>query len=370
MERSTRRPPHMQPPPRVPAVGDGFQDPGLQPPRKDSSWIRKTVLATVFAALVLGLIGVFIFLPRWAEHNEELFAAADVAAPPENTAPTSPGAEPPAPPARSIADRPPAVTPHPSPTHPPPTPRERSGGAGVGAPSPVQNDFMRAMSEGLEALEREQWAAAREALERASRIRTGALEVADGLARAHAGLRREAVETGLLQAARLEATEAWHDAVNAYSEILELEPAAVLAQEGRDRAAVRADLDDKLEFHLRNPARLSSLAVLESAGSLLAEARDINPNGPRLSSQVTQLGQLVTTASEPVSVVLESDNLTEVVVFRVGRLGTFSQRQLSLRPGVYTVVGSRQGFRDVRLRLEVIPGTPAAPLTIRCTEAL
>jgi len=370
VERSTRRPPRILPPPRVPVVSDTSQSPEARPPRGGSSRIQKTVLATVFIALALGLIGVFVLLPRWADHNEELLAATGIAAQPENTAAAPPPAAPSAPAASSIADRLPTVTPRPPPTPPPPTPRQRAGGARVDTPSPVLDDFMQAMSEALVALEREQWAAARGAFERASRIRTGSPEVADGLARARAGLRRESIENGLRRATRLEAAEAWHDAVNAYSEILELEPAAALAQKGRDRAAIRADLDDQFEFHLRNPGRLSSLAVLESAGSLVVEAREITPRGPRLENQITRLGQLVTTASEPVLVVFESDNLTEVIVFRVGRLGTFNQRKLSLRPGLYTVVGSRQGFRDVRLHLKVVPGTPAAPLMIRCTEAL
>jgi hypothetical protein len=69
-------------------------------------------------------------------------------------------------------------------------------------------------------------------------------------------------------------------------------------------------------------------------------------------------------------VVLESDAATEVMVYRVGRLGTFTRHELKLKPGTYTVVGSRPGYRDVRLQLVVTPGPPPMPLVIRCTESL
>jgi len=62
--------------------------------------------------------------------------------------------------------------------------------------------------------------------------------------------------------------------------------------------------------------------------------------------------------------------MTDVVVYRVGRLGAFSRHELNLKPGAYTVVGTRDGYRDVRLRLVVIPGSPPDPLVVRCTERL
>jgi hypothetical protein len=71
-----------------------------------------------------------------------------------------------------------------------------------------------------------------------------------------------------------------------------------------------------------------------------------------------------------VAVRLESDGQTEVTLFRVGRLGRFQQKALELRPGTYTVVGSRRGYRDVRLELEVRPGESPAPLVVRCSEAI
>ena len=72
----------------------------------------------------------------------------------------------------------------------------------------------------------------------------------------------------------------------------------------------------------------------------------------------------------PIRVTLYSDKKTEVLVFRVGRLGVFERHDLDLRPGRYTVVGSRDGYRDVRRTLNVEPGKTDIRLTVRCEEKL
>jgi hypothetical protein len=70
-------------------------------------------------------------------------------------------------------------------------------------------------------------------------------------------------------------------------------------------------------------------------------------------------------------VALASDNLTEVTIHRVGRLGTFERKDMELLPGRYTVVGVRPGYRDVRRQLDLLPGREAPPpLTIRCEEPI
>jgi hypothetical protein len=54
----------------------------------------------------------------------------------------------------------------------------------------------------------------------------------------------------------------------------------------------------------------------------------------------------------------------------VARLGKFDQRELSLRPGTYTAVGSRIGYRDVRLEFTVTPDSAPPTVNIACTEAI
>ena len=131
-----------------------------------------------------------------------------------------------------------------------------------------------------------------------------------------------------------------------------------------------AELDKALRFHIEHPDRLSEDKVLEEARQILADGREVRPPTPLLQDQLSRLERQIEIATTPVPVVLLSDNLTEVVVYRVGRLGRFDRKPLELRPGTYTVVGTRAGFRDVRHKLRVAAGESETSLTIRCEEEI
>jgi tetratricopeptide (TPR) repeat protein len=229
--------------------------------------------------------------------------------------------------------------------------------------------FTQAMSEGLEALEQRDYAVAREAFKRADAVEPGSIQAADALAQVEEAVKLEAIFEHRERALAAVAAEEWHDAVRHYEQVLELDSTIRFAREGLSRATARADLADRLDYHLSHPDRLSSEAVLREATDLLAKASVVEPAGPRLRQQLDDLRGLLRVAATPVRVRLESDNLTEVTVHRVGRLGTFERHELELRPGTYTVVGSRDGYRDVRQQLVVAPGEHPT-LVVRCEEEI
>jgi len=82
------------------------------------------------------------------------------------------------------------------------------------------------------------------------------------------------------------------------------------------------------------------------------------------------LRELVTLASTPIAVQLKSDQLTQVTLYRVGTLGAFAAKEVELRPGTYTVIGSRDGYRDVRRTFTVRPGGNLAPIDVVCVEPI
>jgi tetratricopeptide (TPR) repeat protein len=168
----------------------------------------------------------------------------------------------------------------------------------------------------------------------------------------------------------LEAKEEWSAALAEYEAALAVDPHVTFALEGKDRATGRAALSDGLDFHARNAGRLSTDGVAREAEALLERARGVAPAGPRLRDQVTAVEKALAGARTPVAVVIESDGLTVVALSRFGRLGTLTRRILELRPGEYTAIGSRRGFRDVRRRFKVGPGPGTAPIVVRCEEAL
>ncbi len=380
----------LQAPPRI--------DPARRPhetidlssgPKKPVGGWTMWLTGLFFGLLGLAAIGVFVVLPDWvqnrqsaAELTEPEPAAAAIEAVSAEAAPTetlSPAAPPPTVPAPAglLDDRPdPAqaddtsvvATTSPKSSAQPrrsaPRPAKRTSN------TTIDPEFQAAMTQGLAALDQKDYAAARDAFSRAAALRPSASQSADGLARATQGLRLENIKTLRQQASDREAQEDWHAAAEQYRAVLAIDPTVQFAQDGHDRSRRRAELSDRLQNHITQPARLSSEAVLAEAKTLLDEARETEPSGAKLQRQFSQLGRLVESFSTPVQATFESDNLTEVVVYKVGRLGAFDRRTLDLRPGTYTVVGSRRGYRDVRQRLEIAPGVQPQPVAIRCEEKI
>ena len=80
------------------------------------------------------------------------------------------------------------------------------------------------------------------------------------------------------------------------------------------------------------------------------------------AGELARLSEQLRQADTPVKVALASDNATEVQIYRIGKLGLFEHRDLELMPGRYTVVGTRQGYRDVRKELNLLPSAYAVAL--------
>jgi hypothetical protein len=92
--------------------------------------------------------------------------------------------------------------------------------------------------------------------------------------------------------------------------------------------------------------------------------------GPRLADQRDELSRLLKRAATPLTVRLVSDSVTDVSIYKVGKLGSFDTHDLSLRPGTYVAVGVRPGYRDVRLEFRVAPEIDMQPIVVRCEEKI
>ncbi|MGH9333598.1 MAG: hypothetical protein ACRD21_07605, partial [Vicinamibacteria bacterium] len=234
----------------------------------------------------------------------------------------------------------------------------------------AERAFQTAMTEALRALGQEDYESARAAFDRAKAIRPAAPEIESGLAQVAEGMRAKAIALHRKRAFELEARESWREALLEYESALAIDATVRFAQEGRSRTASRALLAEKLDFQLSHPERLSDPKALEEASRLLDEALGIEPSGPGHQDRIRKLEASISSFSTPVAVQLLSDGFTEVTLYRVGALGKFDRRLIELRPGRYVVLGSRAGFRDVRLSFSIEAGKPAAPVTIRCEEKI
>jgi hypothetical protein len=89
-----------------------------------------------------------------------------------------------------------------------------------------------------------------------------------------------------------------------------------------------------------------------------------------LRGQLARLGALLPQFDKPVRLSLLSDNLTQVAIPSVGNFGAFARRDIELKPGHYTVIGTRIGYRDVRRDVTVSPGQPPQTVSVSCFEPI
>jgi len=228
--------------------------------------------------------------------------------------------------------------------------------------------FNDAMSRGLAALENHQYGRAKAAFNEAVKLKPDDRAARTALDQASNAATRQTVQALIKNAAALEADEQWQRAEDTYARALAIDASLMPARLGQLRSRARAELDERIQKILDEPLRLSSDKVLAQARQTLADARGIRQPGARLSGQIDRLEQVLSAAVTPQTIEFLSDSDTRVTLYKVGELGQFNRKQLSLVPGNYVAVGSRPGYRDVRVEFQVSQAGRDKPVIVVCTE--
>lgn len=211
---------------------------------------------------------------------------------------------------------------------------------------------------------------ARAAFRMAQELQPGSREPADGLLQVDQGIRLGSISSFEHDAVSLEDKEQWQESAVAYQHILELDGNLSFAQEGLGRSRQMIALHEQLNKYIEDPDSLSAPRTMQAATQLVVSITRRQDIGPRLAGQRDELSHLLKRAATPLTVQLRSDNATDVSIYKIGKLGTFDATELALRPGTYVVVGSRPGYRDVRLEFRVAPEIDMQPVVVRCEERI
>ena len=230
--------------------------------------------------------------------------------------------------------------------------------------------FQDSMGRALQAIDDEQFSGAEKALVEAAGIYPGEVAIKDARERLSSARRQASLRSLRKQAEQAAASEDWDAATDKYRRALAIDSQAAFARNGLSRSQGKQKLHGQLDHYLADTTRLYSDDPLENARSLLAANQQIAIDEPQLAGKLNKLQQAVTLAATPVDLLIVSDNLTRVTVYKVGRFGSFEQKQLSLRPGKYTVTGSRQGYRDVHKVIDLKPGLSGQSVNIQTGERI
>ena len=249
--------------------------------------------------------------------------------------------------------------------------RAQTGGQSAHAQAaPGDNGYATAAAEGYAALGAGRLDQARAAFERARALRPDGAEALEGLRRVEAAAGVPNLGAMRARAAALESQERWAEVLRVYEDILRRDGSLAFAQAGKARAADRLLLGESLQELIDRPDRLTSPQVQEQAATLLQSAQEQPEPGPVLRGQIARLSALVPGFDQPVHVSLVSDNLTQVAIPSIGSFGSFARREIDLRPGHYTLIGTRQGYRDIRRDITVRAGQESLTVSVSCDDPI
>ena len=230
--------------------------------------------------------------------------------------------------------------------------------------------YAAAMSRGLADLAAGRTEPARTAFQQALALRSDSREARDAIASLDQGQRVSALQLLVARASSAESDERWEEALAAWQEAAGLEPGLASAREGIARCKARAELQRRIDALMQHQERLWDPAGRGEARAVLAMAAEAGNPRQRLAATARDLEQLTAAAEKPVRLRLESDGQTSITIYRIGQYGTFSQREVELLPGRYTVVGTRTGFRDVRRDVVLMPGSAPPAVVVKCEETI
>ena len=233
-----------------------------------------------------------------------------------------------------------------------------------------ENAFNLAMSSGFRLLEQGRYAEAQDAFSRALKIKSGARDALSGLDQTKHRITADKINGLLKQAESAEQEEDWQEAVSSYEAALKLDNNLGNAREGLRRAALRNEMHNKLEQVLARPERLFDRSVYNEIVSFRDKIQALSERGPVLAGQLARLNGLLKLVDTSITVQFMSDNQTLVTLYKVGELGYFASKSLSLRPGNYVAVGHRDGYRDVRVEFFVDPGQAMEPVVVSSSEKI
>ncbi len=234
----------------------------------------------------------------------------------------------------------------------------------------IDQNFAQAMSTGFSSLNQQRFTQAIKAFTNASKIKPQAKDASEALIQAKNKYVQAQIADHFDQADNSEQAEKWQQANSHFRKILKLDSSVIKARVGEIRSGVRAKLNEDLIKTLDQPNRLAAQSVYNQGQKLYRDADSIKNPGPRLKGQLGQLSQLLIKIKQPVPVQLKSDNQTTVTLYKVGSLGSFTAKNMDLKPGKYTVVGTRNGYRDTRREFTLLPSSDITTIVIQCEEKI
>ena len=196
-----------------------------------------------------------------------------------------------------------------------------------------EQQFQNLITAAMTALDEGNFTQAKRAMDAASELEPRSPIIQDLQKRLSASAQKVALTALKDTGASQEMQEEWRKALATYRKALDLDPHAVFAKTGAKRAENLALLYEGMQLYLQDPSLLGKSAKMKHARALVEMAGANDAVSPKLQRTANMLRAETERYSQPVSVIIRSDGLTNVDVFHIGKLGTFEEQHLQLLPG-------------------------------------
>ncbi len=232
----------------------------------------------------------------------------------------------------------------------------------------TQRDYSKAMSQGYVSLNNNEFDNAISFFNQAQKISPTVPAPKVAIRQSKNQKTQHKISQIMRNASLLEKELQWHSAAKQYKQALNIDSSLTTARIGLIRSRSKAGLEDKLNFIMKHPMRLSNHNVYSEAQRTYKEAISIRHRDNKLKEQIASVKRILAQSQSPISIEISSDNLTSVTIYRVGDIGLFINKHMSLKPGEYTLIGSRSGYRDIRKVVRLIPGSKNNKVHVTCIE--
>ena len=129
-------------------------------------------------------------------------------------------------------------------------------------------------------------------------------------------------------------------------------------------------LQSVLNQYEKSPYRLTDNGVLNEAKKILEHASHFSKQSSILRKKIKQLSELIATFNQLISVMVTSDNMTDIQVRGIGKLGSIYNKIIKLKPGYYTFEGTRNGFKSKLLQVLIPYNKNNYSVRIICDEPI
>lgn len=232
------------------------------------------------------------------------------------------------------------------------------------------NDFKKYISSAFAELENKNINDARSHYERAKKIYSKRKELNILLSRISDAEKEYRMHQSIKQAQDAIDQDNWLQAKISFTDVLKDMPENETAVKGLRRSNEILMLQTALDQHIKSPYRLSDNDVLDVVKKILIQAEIASQYSPKIKSQTEQLNKLVLTFNRLIPVTVRSDNITDVQLRGIGKLGVFLHKTIQLKPGNYIFEGTRKGFKSKLLQVQIPYDQNIYSVSIICDESI